>query len=58
MAIAPFGIGHSYAVQPGPGLTPIARIVGLDAEHELLADVDFDQARAEEHRTTDEFKAA
>jgi hypothetical protein len=54
----PFRIGHSYAVQPGPGRAALARVVVLEAEHELLGDVGFEQARAEGHRTTDDFKVA
>jgi hypothetical protein len=55
---APFRIGHSYAVQPGPRRAALARVVVLEAEHEPLGDVGFDHARAEGHRTTDDFKVA
>jgi hypothetical protein len=31
---APFRVGHSYAVQPGPGRAALARVVVLEAARE------------------------
>jgi hypothetical protein len=39
---APFRIGHSYAVQPGPCRAAVARVVVLEVAHELLVEVGFD----------------
>ncbi len=54
----PFPIGSSHAVQPAAGEPSHAQVAVTEVRSELLGAIGFDDARAEGHRTTGEFKQA
>lgn len=49
--------GTDIPITPGQGKPPLGRARILSIRHQLLGDITYDEARAEGHRTTLDFKA-
>lgn len=50
-------VGHDIPITPGTGKAPLGRARIVAAWEQRLGDVTYAEARAEGHRTTDDFKA-
>jgi hypothetical protein len=50
-------VGHDIPITPGTGKAPLGRARIVAAWEQRLGDISYTEARAEGHRTTDDFKA-
>jgi hypothetical protein len=50
-------VGHDIPITPGQGKAPLGRARIVAAMEQRLGDISYQEARAEGHRTTDDFKA-